>query len=142
MGTEQVTKAAFSVQGESLDYFFINDPSMKEVLRRYTDLTGKPVRLAPWTYGLWLSTSFTTDYDEKTVMSFINGMEERGILQVYARPVGEEKGASGLFQELRGIEKVFLKPGEIQMVFVKLQGDLEGARIAVGSSSRDIRILL
>lgn len=142
MGTEQVTKAAFSVQEESLDYFFINDPSMKEVLRRYTDLTGKPVRLAPWTYGLWLSTSFTTDYDEKTVMSFINGMEERGILQVYARPVGEEKGASGLFQELRGIEKVFLKPGEIQMVFVKLQGDLEGARIAVGSSSRDIRILL
>lgn len=101
MGTEQVTKAAFSVQEESLDCFFINDPSMKEVLRRYTDLTGKPVRLAPWTYGLWLSTSFTTDYDEKTVMSFINGMEERGILQVYARPVGEEKGASGLFQELR-----------------------------------------
>ena len=29
--------------------------------------------------GLWLSTSFTTNYDEKTVMEFIDGMEERGI---------------------------------------------------------------
>jgi alpha-D-xyloside xylohydrolase len=28
---------------------------------------------------LWLSTSFTTAYDEKTVMSFIDGMAERGI---------------------------------------------------------------
>ncbi len=79
IGTEQVAKAAFSVQGENLDYFFINGPSMKDVLMRYTDLTGKPARLAPWTYGLWLSTSFTTSYDEKTVMSFIDGMEERGI---------------------------------------------------------------
>ena len=35
-------------------------------------------------FGLWLSTSFTTNYDEKTVMSFIDGMEERGIpLQVF-----------------------------------------------------------
>ena len=79
IGTEQVAKAAFSVQGESLDYFFINGPSMKEVLMRYTDLTGKPARMAPWTFGLWLSTSFTTNYDEKTVMSFIDGMETRGI---------------------------------------------------------------
>ena len=34
---------------------------------------------ARWTYGLWLSTSFTTDYDEKTVMRFIDGMLERDI---------------------------------------------------------------
>lgn len=79
MATEQVAKAAFSVPGESLDYFLINGPSMKEVLMRYTDLTGKPSLPAQWTFGLWLSTSFTTDYDEKTVMSFIDGMFERGI---------------------------------------------------------------
>lgn len=79
IATEQVTKAAFSVPGESLEYFVINGPTMKDVLARYTDLTGKPARLAPWTYGLWLSTSFTTSYDEKTVMEFIDGMEERGI---------------------------------------------------------------
>lgn len=33
----------------------------------------------PWTFGLWLSTSFTTNYDEATVLSFINGMLERDI---------------------------------------------------------------
>lgn len=79
IGTEQVSKTAFSVEGESLDYFLIDGPSMKDVLVRYTDLTGKPALPPQWTFGLWLSTSFTTDYDEKTVMSFIDGMFERGI---------------------------------------------------------------
>ncbi len=79
VGTEQVTKVEFSVKGESLDYFVINGPTMKDVLRRYTDLTGKPSLPAPWTYGLWLSTSFTTNYDEDTVMRFVDGMLERGI---------------------------------------------------------------
>lgn len=79
VGTEQVSKVAFSVEGEELDYFFIAGPSMKDVLVRYTGLTGKPALPAQWTFGLWLSTSFTTDYDENTVMSFIDGMMERGI---------------------------------------------------------------
>lgn len=78
-GTENVTKAAFSVEGGSLDYFFFNGPTMKDVLTRYTDLSGKPTLPAPWTFGLWLSTSFTTNYDEETVMSFIDGMLDRGI---------------------------------------------------------------
>jgi alpha-D-xyloside xylohydrolase len=32
-----------------------------------------------WSYGLWLSTSFTTDYDEATVSGFIDGMAERDL---------------------------------------------------------------
>ncbi len=84
VGTEQVSKVEFSVPGESMEYFLINGPTMKEVLERYTSLTGKPSLPPQWTFGLWLSTSFTTNYDEKTVMSFIDGMEERGIpLQVF-----------------------------------------------------------
>jgi len=83
-GTEQVSKVQFSVPGESLDYFFINGPTMKEVLMRYTDLTGKPALPPQWTFGLWLSTSFTTNYDEETVMGFIDGMISRNIpLQVF-----------------------------------------------------------
>lgn len=78
-GTENVTKTSFCVKGGSLDYFFFNGPTMKDVLTRYTDLSGKPALPAPWTFGLWLSTSFTTDYDEATVMSFIDGMLNRGI---------------------------------------------------------------
>ena len=77
--SEHVNKVTFSVEGECLDYFLINGPTMKEVLKRYTDLTGKPSLPAPWTFGLWLSTSFTTNYDEDTVNKFVDGMFERGI---------------------------------------------------------------
>ena len=76
VATEQVSKVGFSVPGEKLDYFLINGPTMKEVLMRYT---GKPALPAPWTFGLWLSTSFTTNYNEETVMHFIDGMKERNI---------------------------------------------------------------
>ena len=79
IATEQVTKTEFSVEGGYLDYYLFNGPTMKEVLTRYTDLTGKPSLPAPWTFGLWLSTSFTTNYDEETVMSFVNGMLDRDI---------------------------------------------------------------
>ncbi len=79
VASEMVTKVGFTVAGESLDYFLINGPSMKDVLVRYTDMTGKPSLPAPWTFGLWLSTSFTTNYDEATVNSFVDGMLERKI---------------------------------------------------------------
>lgn len=79
VASEAVNKVQFSVEGESLDYFLINGPTMKEVLSRYTDITGKPGMPAPWTFGLWLSTSFTTSYEEATVNSFVDGMLERGI---------------------------------------------------------------
>lgn len=79
VASENVKKVSFSVQGEILDYFLINGPSMKEVSERYTNLTGRPAFPKPWTYGLWLSTSFTTSYDEKTVLGFIDGMIQRDI---------------------------------------------------------------
>ena len=79
VATEMVTKVGFSVPGETLDFFIINGPTMKDVIRRYTDITGKPSLPAPWTFGLWLSTSFTTNYDEETVNSFVDGMLDRGI---------------------------------------------------------------
>lgn len=79
VASEMVNKVGFSVPGEHLDYFLINGPTMKEVLMRYTDITGKPGLPAPWTFGLWLSTSFTTSYDETTVTGFVDGMLDRGI---------------------------------------------------------------
>lgn len=79
VASEMVTRVGFSVPGEHLDYFLIDGPEMKDVLVRYTDITGKPGMPAPWTFGLWLSTSFTTNYDEATVNSFVDGMLERGI---------------------------------------------------------------
>ena len=67
VGSEKVTKVQFSVPGECLDYFIIGGDSMKEVIENYTSLTGKPAMPPAWSFGLWLSTSFTTNYDEKTV---------------------------------------------------------------------------
>ncbi|KRF08803.1 alpha-glucosidase [Arthrobacter sp. Soil782] len=79
IGSEVVSRAQFSVEGQKLQYFVIYGPSPKDILRRYTELTGRPARIPAWSYGLWLSTSFTTDYDEDTVMSFIDGMAERNL---------------------------------------------------------------
>ncbi len=79
IATERVSRVQFSVPGEYIEYFIINGPTPKDVLRRYTDLTGKPALPPAWSFGLWLSTSFTTDYDEKTVANFIDGMAERDI---------------------------------------------------------------
>ncbi|KRM13061.1 alpha-xylosidase [Paucilactobacillus suebicus] len=79
VGSEDVDKVQFSVEGQSIEYFIIYGPTPKEVLNRYTRLTGKVTLPPAWSFGLWLSTSFTTDYSEKTVMGYINGMQERHI---------------------------------------------------------------
>ncbi|MCL2209218.1 MAG: alpha-xylosidase [Treponema sp.] len=79
IGSEKTARVQFCVSGEILEYFIIYGPDPKTILERYTALTGRPAMPPEWSFGLWLSTSFTTSYDEKTVMSFIDGMEERKI---------------------------------------------------------------
>ena len=77
--SERVDRVQFSVPGERLDYIVFDGPAPRDVLRRYTALLGRPALPPPWTFGLWLSTSFLTEYDERTVLSFVDGMRERGI---------------------------------------------------------------
>ncbi|GFR37132.1 alpha-xylosidase [Insulibacter thermoxylanivorax] len=79
VASENVSKVQFSVPGERLEYFVIGGEDMKDVLNNYTALTGKPALPPAWSFGLWLTTSFTTSYDEETVNSFIDGMFERDI---------------------------------------------------------------
>ena len=79
VGSEKVERVQFSVPGQALEYFLIYGPSPKEVLERYTALTGRPALPPAWSFGLWLTTSFTTNYDEKTVTGFIQGMADRDI---------------------------------------------------------------
>ncbi|MFD0855293.1 alpha-xylosidase, partial [Actinomadura adrarensis] len=79
VASEAVARAQFSVEGQSMRYFVIYGPSPKEILRKYTALTGRPARVPDWSFGLWLSTSFTTSYDEETVTGFIEGMAERDL---------------------------------------------------------------
>ncbi len=77
IGSESVERVQFSVPGESLEYLVFAGPTPADVLDRYTALTGRPPIVPAWSYGLWLSTSFTTDYDEQTVTSFIDEMARR-----------------------------------------------------------------
>jgi len=79
IASEKVSRVQFSIPGEALEYFVIAGPDPKDVLRRLTALTGRPALPPPWSFGLWLSTSFTTNYDEATVTSFIDGMKQRGL---------------------------------------------------------------
>ncbi len=79
VASEKVERVQFSVPGEALEYFVIYGPTPKEILDRYTALTGRPALPPAWSFGLWLSTSFTTNYDEKTVTHFIDEMARRDI---------------------------------------------------------------
>ncbi|GAA1968036.1 alpha-xylosidase [Catenulispora subtropica] len=79
VASEVVTRTQFSVEGQQLEYFLIYGPTPREILRKYTALTGRPPRVPAWSYGLWLSTSFTTSYDEATVGSFVDEMARRDL---------------------------------------------------------------
>ncbi|KAA1471237.1 alpha-glucosidase [Dentipellis sp. KUC8613] len=76
-GSEKVSRVGVSVAGESLEYFVIYGQTPLEILERYTRMTGRPALLPSWTFGLWLSTSFLTSYDSKTVAGFLQGMQDR-----------------------------------------------------------------
>ncbi len=79
VGSENVSATQFSVPGEELRYEVYGGGTPLEVIERYTARSGRPPALPEWSFGLWLSTSFTTEYDEHTVLSFVDGMAERGI---------------------------------------------------------------
>lgn len=79
VASEKVSRVQFSVPGQTLDYFVIYGPTPKAILEKYTALTGRPALPPAWSFGLWLTTSFTTSYDEQTVTHFIQGMADRNL---------------------------------------------------------------
>ncbi len=79
VASEKVEDVQFSVKDESLEFFIIAGESQKDVLSTYTLLTGRAPLLPMWSFGLWLTTSFTTNYNEETVTSFVDGMAQRNI---------------------------------------------------------------
>lgn len=79
VASEHVSQVQFSQAGESLEYFVIHGPTPKEVLARLTALTGRPALPPAWSFGLWLTTSFTTDYDEANCTELIEGMKQRDL---------------------------------------------------------------
>lgn len=79
VASEKVSAVEASVPGESIEYTFFYGPDLHDVLDAYTSMTGRPALPPAWSFGLWLSTSFTTDYDEKVTSKLMDGMAERNI---------------------------------------------------------------
>lgn len=79
IASEKVENVQFSVPGERLAYYVIGGHTPKDTISLYCKLTGMPALPPEWSFGLWLTTSFTTNYDEATTSSFIQGMADRHI---------------------------------------------------------------
>lgn len=79
IASHHVTRVQFSVEEHSLDYYLFGGPTPKDVLEQYTALSGRPALPPEWSFGLWLSTSFTTNYNEADVLANIDRMEALGI---------------------------------------------------------------
>ncbi|MFI5897762.1 alpha-xylosidase [Actinoplanes sp. NPDC051513] len=79
VASEMVSRTQFSVAGQTLSYVVIYGPTPADILRKYTALTGRAALPPAWSFGLWLSTSFTTPYDEETVTQFVDGMASRDL---------------------------------------------------------------
>ncbi|MDR0396401.1 MAG: alpha-xylosidase [Oscillospiraceae bacterium] len=77
--SEAVASAQFSLPGESMEFMIVGGPTVKDAVSRFARFTGRPAMPPAWSFGLWLTTSFTTDYNEETINSFVDGMIERGI---------------------------------------------------------------
>ncbi|MCY0878732.1 MAG: alpha-xylosidase [Firmicutes bacterium] len=77
--SEIVSVVQFSVPGESIEFLIIDGPTPKEVLQRYTALTGRPALPPAWSFGLWLSTSFATDYNEQLIEEWTRKLQLYGV---------------------------------------------------------------
>ncbi|EOO02295.1 putative glycoside hydrolase family 31 protein [Phaeoacremonium minimum UCRPA7] len=78
IGSERSCRVQTTVESQRLKMYIIYGPGPKDVLKKYSILTGKAGKVPSWSFGLWLTTSFTTNYDEATVNSFLEGMKARG----------------------------------------------------------------
>jgi alpha-D-xyloside xylohydrolase len=79
VASHHVSRVQFSAAGHSLDYYIFGGPTPKDVLDQYSALSGRPALPPDWSFGLWLSTSFTTNYDEQAILANIERMEEYDI---------------------------------------------------------------
>ncbi len=66
----------FMSEDGDMDIFVINGPSIKDVVGRYTDLTGKSVLLPKYAYGYMGSTMYYTELDENADEAVLNFAEK------------------------------------------------------------------
>jgi alpha-D-xyloside xylohydrolase len=55
MGTESSVSYSIHVEDSQLDYFVLYGPRFADILKRYTDLTGRAPVPPKWSFGFWIS---------------------------------------------------------------------------------------
>lgn len=75
VGSRIASDVQLSVDDDYLDYFVIVGDSMKHVLDRYTDITGKVPVPPKWSFGLWMSKITYESEDE--VMRVARNLREK-----------------------------------------------------------------
>ncbi|MBN2387970.1 MAG: alpha-xylosidase [Anaerolineales bacterium] len=74
VGSHHVGRVQFSIADHRLEYYVFGGPTPKETLEQYTALSGRPALPPAWSFGLWLSTSFTTNYNESAILGYLERM--------------------------------------------------------------------
>jgi alpha-glucosidase len=72
----------YCADGGELDVFFINGPDIRDVVRRYTDLTGKTFLQPKFSLGYMASTMYYTELDrdsDRAILDFLDKCREEGI---------------------------------------------------------------
>lgn len=65
------------VEDTNLDFFLFKQPTPKEIINAYTNLTGKSPLLPEWSYGVWLARAYYYNADE--LLNAVTNMREREI---------------------------------------------------------------
>lgn len=55
IGSREYNKIFIAIESPLIDYFFLHGPTLKDVLFKYTDLTGRSPLPPKWTFGMWMS---------------------------------------------------------------------------------------
>ena len=70
-------KLVIEADGPNADYILIYGPDIKEILRTYTALTGRPPLIPRWGFGVWV-TSYPQEHQDK-VLAFVRKHREKQI---------------------------------------------------------------
>lgn len=76
IGSRELCRNQFAVEGELIDYYFFYGPSFKTILDTYTELTGKPPLPPRWSFGTWVSRiSYFSQDQVSSVMQTLREMK-------------------------------------------------------------------
>lgn len=79
VGTENTRHVQFSVENEYIEYIIMAADEPRDVLTRYTALTGRSPVPPAWSFGLWMSTSWITDFNCEEILDVIDRMAQMDI---------------------------------------------------------------